>query len=191
MLRQAGMRESQEKTDLGQSADVVKRRRRPRLAVLDKDYNVVAAEEQALELLTQAFGASVVSNGCAPLELQSSLAKLASQNDSGNESEAIDVIVRNGVVVQTVLLIGDEGLRYSLLVGPKAERETLERARERFGFTQREAEVLSLIVRGYRGSEIAEQLNITLATVTDHFNSLARKTDARNRSEMLAKVFGT
>jgi DNA-binding CsgD family transcriptional regulator len=80
---------------------------------------------------------------------------------------------------------------YAISVEVRACREHLKAALSRYGLTQREAEVLSLILVGYRGIDIARTLYISPATVNDHFRKLLKKTGARNRSEMLIKVLDT
>jgi two-component system nitrate/nitrite response regulator NarP len=66
----------------------------------------------------------------------------------------------------------------------------LASAARRFGLTKREREVLLLIMRGMHASDIAEQLSISQSTVSGYFKGLLRKTEARSRSEMVAKVLG-
>lgn len=52
--------------------------------------------------------------------------------------------------------------------------------------TQREIEILSLLVEGKETKEIAAELFITNETVSTHRKNLLRKTKARNTSEMIA-----
>jgi DNA-binding CsgD family transcriptional regulator len=52
--------------------------------------------------------------------------------------------------------------------------------------TEREAEVLRLIVRGHTQREIAEQLHISVKTVETHRARMAEKTGCRTRAELVA-----
>lgn len=55
-------------------------------------------------------------------------------------------------------------------------------------FTDRELEVLRLILAGERDADIAKQLCITLRTVKAHVQNMKEKTGARNRTELAVMV---
>ena len=55
-------------------------------------------------------------------------------------------------------------------------------------FTERELEVLRLIVAGERDADIADKLCISLRTVKAHVQSLKDKTGLRNHTELAVKV---
>ena len=63
------------------------------------------------------------------------------------------------------------------------ERRGLE---ETLGLTPREAEVLTLVARGYTNREIAEALVISVKTASVHVSHILRKLDAPNRREAAA-----
>jgi DNA-binding CsgD family transcriptional regulator/tetratricopeptide (TPR) repeat protein len=73
------------------------------------------------------------------------------------------------------------------LTPPKAEShdgtQSLEAA---LGLTRREAEVLSLVARGYTNREIAATLVISVKTASVHVSHILRKLDAPNRLEAAA-----
>ena len=54
------------------------------------------------------------------------------------------------------------------------------------GFSPREVDCLSLLVRGYTDREIARDLAITHATVRFHLDSARRKASARSRTHLAA-----
>jgi NarL family two-component system response regulator LiaR len=62
-------------------------------------------------------------------------------------------------------------------------RATLQLPRSGINLTERENEVLALIVKGNSNSEIAVKLNISMATVKFHVSSIFSKLGAKNRSE--------
>jgi DNA-binding CsgD family transcriptional regulator len=64
-----------------------------------------------------------------------------------------------------------------------AEGESLERT---LGLTPREAEVLTLVARGYTNREIAETLVISVKTASVHVSHILRKLGARDRREAAA-----
>jgi DNA-binding NarL/FixJ family response regulator len=55
-------------------------------------------------------------------------------------------------------------------------------------FTEREAEVLRLLVEGYPNREIAQKLGIDLATVKKHVGALMRKVGVKNRIALSVQV---
>lgn len=51
--------------------------------------------------------------------------------------------------------------------------------------TQREAEVLSLLIQGKTSKDISNQLNISINTVNSHRASLLKKTKSKNTAELI------
>jgi DNA-binding CsgD family transcriptional regulator len=168
------------------SADWTLRRRRPALIVIDDRFNIIGAEASAVDLLAQSLGIELQLDQPLPDALREPLARNMEFLESGSRA----TVPIGGLLLHLMSLDGNVVACYGVLVEPKAEREYLKRATERFALSKREAEVLSLIVGGQRGNEIAHELHITPATVNDHFKSLLRKTGARSRSEMLVNVLG-
>lgn len=54
--------------------------------------------------------------------------------------------------------------------------------------TEREVEVLMLVVEGYSSKEIAIQLSIAPRTVECHIEHIRCKTNSRNRAQMAAEA---
>ena len=61
-----------------------------------------------------------------------------------------------------------------------------QRIEQVLGLTRREAEVLSLVARGYTNREIADALVISVKTASVHVSHILRKLDAPNRVEAAA-----
>lgn len=59
----------------------------------------------------------------------------------------------------------------------------------RLGLTQRESEVLALVVRGYTNRAIAAELVVGDETVKSHVGAVYRKLGARDRSQAVALAF--
>jgi DNA-binding NarL/FixJ family response regulator len=94
-----------------------------------------------------------------------------------------------GLVLRVVPLTGALGTFYGIFIEKEARREDLTDAVAQYSLSPREVEVLALILDGMNAAEIAEALHIAEVTVFDHFKHISQKTDARNRADMLAKIF--
>jgi DNA-binding NarL/FixJ family response regulator len=54
--------------------------------------------------------------------------------------------------------------------------------------TDRENEVLQLLIEGYTNKQIAQQLQITVGTARSHVRSILKKLDASNRTEAVVRA---
>lgn len=63
-------------------------------------------------------------------------------------------------------------------------------AQERFGLTEREVDVLELIVAGANNKEIARELGLSLATVKTHLQHIFHKAQVSSRTALSARVLG-
>jgi NarL family two-component system response regulator LiaR len=73
-------------------------------------------------------------------------------------------------------------------LAPEATEALIDAVRQRpgvgFDLTEREREVLALLVQGSSNSEIAQQLSISMATVKYHLTNVFSKLGAKNRVEV-------
>ena len=75
-------------------------------------------------------------------------------------------------------------------VAHRKERGT-EKARERFGLTAREHEVVGSLAKGHTNKEIANVLGITEQTVKEHIKHIMEKTRSTTRTAVLARIFSS
>lgn len=94
------------------------------------------------------------------------------------------------LIVRTMPMEGAAGLRIGVLVERYQPRNSLMWAAERFSISDRELEVLALLLKGESSAEIAASLSIAESTAHDHVKRLLSKTESRNRAEMIAKILG-
>ena len=152
------------------------------LVVLDRHFTVIAAEQGALKVLVDQLGME----GSRLEALRKAFEQLAVRPPHDRRA-----VMRVGSSLLHLVWLGAaDGPYYAIFVERQIETEELEKAAKRYGLTKREVEVLSLIISGKGGYEIAETLCISLATVNDHFKNLRRKTAVHSRSAMLTKILG-
>ncbi len=165
----------------------IRQRARPYLVLVDSDLRLVHYESAALALLKE-FGQT--SPDRLPSAVETSVrAALAHGFDEANQHHAT-VMPAPSLIVHISRVQGGGSNYLALLLEREKRRAPLISASRRFSFTKRERDVLLLIMRGMHASDIAAELSISQSTVNGYFKGLLRKTQARSRSEMVAKVLG-
>ena len=125
--------------------------------------------------------------------------KVAMLTDSEDEEDLFSAIeagatgyllkdMKVGDLVKSIYLIGKGEIVVSLpLVGKLVRKVTLKtKAEVKDGLSEREIEILKLLVRGNTNKEIAEALFITENTVKVHMKNILGKLQLRNRQQAAA-----
>lgn len=98
-------------------------------------------------------------------------------------------------LVEAVYTVHDGGSVVSEAATPavfEALRESPSRTpAEELGLSEREEEIMQLVVRGHSNREIADELVIAYKTVKNHLNRIYTKLGVDTRSEAIARWFGT
>jgi DNA-binding CsgD family transcriptional regulator len=163
----------------------IRRRRRPFFILLDSKLQIIHYEAAALALLDELCEPALPPRLPAPVEteLRSALRKMNPRSD-----DRFTITPAPKLIVHVSRVHGGDSSFYALLVERESHRAPVESAAGRFSLTAREREVLRLAMRGLHAPDIAQTLSISPATVSGYFKELLRKTQTRNRSEMIAKV---
>ncbi|MBV8638331.1 MAG: helix-turn-helix transcriptional regulator [Candidatus Eremiobacteraeota bacterium] len=170
------------------SEDIVSKRRAfSRVLLLSEQFNIEYAHPGALELLAQLLRmpAEYLDRFPLPIELQ--------LRDAVRRVEASgrDVVIEPApaLLIRVSRLKGTRGKGITaLLVEERTVRDSIGRAREQYRLTNRESEVLRLLLRGKPREEIARKMCIEESTVSDYIKTLLRKTYSKNRAEMIARI---
>jgi DNA-binding NarL/FixJ family response regulator len=157
---------------------LLQQRSRPYVIVLDADANLAFAEPRALALFESHFSS-----------LHDEINEIIRRYREGEKLSEQLIGPVTGFLLRIIPLSGSHGNFFAVFLEEEARREDLKEAVTRFAFTPREVEVLDRILGGMNAAEIAEDLCIAEVTVFDHFKHISHKTKARNRGDMLAKVF--
>jgi len=167
-----------------QKEAALNRRSHPCFAVLDTNLCVTSAEPRLTEIF-KSVGLAMI-NERLPYEVETALRHLLATPHGSSRS----AIVRD-LQLRATALSGNSGQRVALSVEPVRIRDRLNHAPSRFGLSEREQQVLSLMLEGREARDIAERLEVAQSTVSEYLKRLYLKVGATNRNEMLARVFDT
>lgn len=169
--------------------DIMSLRSKPRLIVLDEDLRIVFADWTAILALMRACENPREPMETLPEPVHSAVRSvIASWGESANAETVVEPLP--DVALRVSRLRGESRSYIAVFCENIARRGDVARAAVAFSLTRREQDVLRLIMRGFNGAEIAEDLTIAETTVGDYFKQLLHKTGARNRAEMIARVLG-
>lgn len=167
---------------------LLSRRSRPCVAFLDAELDVAFADTGALTLLRTHFGEHRWTSAL-PVLVRDAIADLVRRSDDADACTEEVIGPLEGLVLRVIPLAGPQESFYAVFFQKEAHREDLADAVMQYAFTARELEVLDLVLGGMNAAEIAAGLHIASVTVFDHFKHISQKTNARNRADMLAKIF--
>lgn len=163
-----------------ESTNIVQRRSRPHVVILTKNLIVDFAEPAAQALLN-----APVTAGCRlPPDIEKAVCWMLSE-----ECDVPIAFPRSDLLIRISILEGQTN-KIALFVERYVKREDFSAAVRRYALTRRQVEVVQLTMGGLNASQIAARLKIAESTVTYHFKLVLMKTRAKNRTEVLAKVFG-
>lgn len=97
-------------------------------------------------------------------------------------------ILSDGGTSVRVVCEDSPGTARAIFVHAYRTRDGIARFVVEHGISQREHEVLVMLIDGYKTIEIAKHLNVALSTVLLHIKSLLVKTHAHSRTELVGKV---
>lgn len=164
------------------------RRERVRLVLLGDSLGIVFAEPEGLRLLAVAAGEEPETAHGAARRLPDEIECKIRDALRGTGGEVSCFITVGPVAIRMRRLHGEQGSAIALFVRRLAQRDPLRSAATHYSLSNREVDVLRLVLEGMSGAEISALLCISEGTVKDYFEHLLRKTTAKNRSEMIAKV---
>lgn len=102
--------------------------------------------------------------------------------------QTLVALPNSSLFVRAVWLAGELGTNIAVFVEKFKSRNYVRQATQRYALSKREEEVLQLLVRGAKTSEMASSLFIAPTTVIYHLNSLMVKTQSHSRTEIVAKA---
>lgn len=101
------------------------------------------------------------------------------------------VLSRTGVwvVLQGACLVSTGSRRVAVIVEPAHPARIYPLLMSAYGLTERERDIIRLILQGGSTAQIAEALVVSPHTVQQHLKNIFDKTGVRSRRDLVAKVF--
>ncbi len=109
------------------------------------------------------------------------------ERGNGGADEAYTGTLSPEEVVRVFSLRGEFG-GYAVFVERRRSRKSIRTTCVQYGLSQREFDVLELVVAGKNSSDIGRQLSISDATVQSHVRNVGIKMGCTKRSAMIAKA---
>jgi len=94
------------------------------------------------------------------------------------------------ILLQIVPSSAQGSVLATLIFAPVRMRRTLSDTFATRAITARESDVVRLVMTGRSVKEIASALSVAECTIQDHIKNVLAKTNARNRSQMIATLLG-
>ena len=185
-------------------SEIIQKRSIPGFLIIDPGYNLLYANKEALEII---FGTAkwrsplggTLFHGSVPEEIVTLCDQLKTDRsrdgvpeDAVFSSEMIDAAT-GGCCSLRVFHIAkaaddDEMQHIMVLMERIIENHEVDfaQAKEAYGLSKREVEVLQCVCRGLTNKEIAERKFISEYTVKDHVKKIMRNMSVNSRSEIFA-----
>lgn len=109
----------------------------------------------------------------------------------GTSLAARTTVLKSGPVLHvSPLLISEEPLanRYAVVIEADRSEDCIVRAINRYSLTNRQTDVLLLVLEGANAGEVARELQISEYTAQGYIKALLTKTSSRNRTAMVSKI---
>ena len=169
--------------------DLLRRRSTPALYVVDEFLNVLHYREDPLE---RRRDCKMPQGGktLPPLIERTVVALLRRTLSANAQAEVLSAAPNRSIVVRLVRLQGNGSAAFAIIADRVKIRAHMDALAQRYKLSTRERQVLRLLSRGAKNSEIASQLHIAESTAIFHVKQLLAKTHSRNRTELVSKIIG-
>jgi len=159
------------------ASEVLKRRAVPTFYVVDKSLRVVLA----------CTSPNIAQSDALPPTIERIVRNVMRQVKNVSDS----VLAMDGdTVVRIIKPYATDADLTCVIIEKLRTRDPIGEAVQKHGMTNRQADVLRLLMQGAPNIDIASQLHIAPATVEDHVRNIAAKTDALNRTQVISRVLG-
>lgn len=177
------------RTAASAEAELLGLRRPPAVFIVDEFLNVLSYREDPRERRLDCRMPKDA-NTLPPLVERTVVALLRRTLGGETGSEVLSAAPNASVLVHAIPLAGAAATYAIVVERVRLRAHQLHGLAQRFSLSAREREVLHLIAKGAKNSEIARTLNIAESTAVFHVKRLLAKTNSRNRTELVSKAVG-
>jgi DNA-binding CsgD family transcriptional regulator len=124
-------------------------------------------------------------------EIESAIRTILAAREWRPSLGARTTVLDSGPVLHvSPLLISEESTanRYAIVIEADRSEECIVRAVNRYSLTNRQTDVLLLVLEGANAHEVARELQISEYTAQGYIKALLMKTGSRNRTAMVSKI---
>lgn len=169
-----------------EEVEAIRRRTVPAVFVVDDFLNVLNYREDPSE--RRGDCRMPKDRASLPPLIERTVVGLLRRTLAGDPGGVLSAAPNASVVVRVMRLEGRGDAAYAVTVERLRLRRQLHVVAQQFGLSARERQVLDLVAKGAKNSEIAARLNIAESTAVFHVKRLLTKTNSRNRTELVSKV---
>jgi DNA-binding NarL/FixJ family response regulator len=164
-------------------------RRMPGVVVIDATRRIRMANSASVPMLKAIAGAEVrlAGDGALPAALQTLLDDIEERLSCGQDP-CVVILPAYDMCVRACAIESESDSCLMLLIERASREDVVRSALARYPLTRREAEVATLVLRGYSNRRIADQLVLTEYTVEDHLKRIFAKVGVRSRSALASKI---
>lgn len=120
--------------------------------------------------------------------IEEAVVALRAELEPHKDSNAPFVALGDGRTVRLLPLTGEGEAMFALVIYADGNEGAVVRAASRYGLTNRQLEVLVLVLEGANAADIARTLCISEHTAQGYVKALLVKTGSHSRAQMVAKV---
>jgi len=163
-----------------------KRRSAPALYIVQEDLRVLWSRHDPNERRKDCLAQGPV----LPPAVAHTVSRLSAARAQMDPQPSALVSTANASLLVRVVWLDGTPAALAVLVERIRIRDYVSSARDRFGLSERESEVLRLVVEGMTNEEIGRRLHIAKSTAIFHVKRLLVKMDVRNRTELVSRFLG-
>lgn len=166
-------------------------RRMPGLLVISAERQILMANTASIDLLRPVLGPEFIfTPHCGlPTTLQDLVEDIESRLHTREESVSV-MLPSCDICVRACWLEGREQQHLMLVIERASRQDVVRTALASYALTPREAEVATLVLRGYSNRRIADNLVLTEYTVEDHLKRIFVKVGVRTRTSLASRILG-
>lgn len=158
------------------------------MLVVDSDNAILSLTSGAAELLDDLRTPGLDESGL-PTHVRAITTRVRASRTSTRLATRVRGASGRWLRVTAAHLEGEDG-RIGVMLEPARATDLVPILLDSYGLTDREAEIVVLLARGFSTKEVAAELCLSPHTVRDHVKVIFEKAEVNSRGELVARLFG-